>query len=142
MKNYILSVAVIGLAANMWAAPSPKINFDANPLPAPIKKETSLAPVVKKVAPSVVSVYSSKMVKVDERFGPLMEDPFFERFFGPQSRQQQPRRERGLGSGVIVSADGYILTNNHVVEGADEVEVGLANTQERIIAKVVGTDPA
>ncbi|MDE6402947.1 MAG: trypsin-like peptidase domain-containing protein, partial [Muribaculaceae bacterium] len=75
-----------------------------------------------------------------------MSDPLFEFFFGPQARRQQPReepreRQTGLGSGVILSADGYIATNNHVVDGAQRLEVTL-NDNRTFDATVVGTDPS
>jgi serine protease Do len=104
--------------------------------------ETGFAPVVKKVLPSVVNVSSTKVEKISGREGSsLEEDQFFRQFFGERGRQAPPRSQRshGLGSGVIVSRDGYILTNNHVVEGADEVKVALGDRRE-FTAKVVGTD--
>ncbi len=110
----------------------------------------SYAPIVKKVAPSVVYVFSSKTVKnPNPQMLPFFNDPFFRRFFGDQDgedggrRQQQPRthKERSLGSGVIVSKDGYILTNNHVVDGADEIKVSLAQSKTEYLAKVIGRDP-
>jgi len=85
-----------------------------------------------KASPAVVSISTSKAAIRD----PRSSDPWFRFFFGDQD--QEPRA--GLGSGVIVSADGYILTNNHVVEGADEIEVML-NDSRKAIAKVIGTDP-
>jgi len=105
----------------------------------------SFAPVVKKVAPSVVKIVSTvkgKEVRTQEIF-PGMDDPFFRRFFGDNNGRNRVYRtppQRGLGSGVIVSKDGYILTNNHVVDGADEVKVGLQDGRE-LTAKVVGRDP-
>ena len=85
-----------------------------------------------KAAPAVVSINTSKNAKRD----PRSNDPWFKFFFGEQNSQPQT----GLGSGVIVSSNGYILTNNHVVEGADEIEVVL-NDSRQAIAKVIGTDP-
>ncbi len=97
----------------------------------------TFAPVVKRVLPAVVSVSSSKVVKTGMD-GEGM-DPIFRQFFGRGNMPQQPRRAEGLGSGVIVSPEGYILTNNHVVDGATEVKVALADRRE-FKARVVGTD--
>src|SRR2546425_736164 len=74
---------------------------------------------------------------------PLFDDPFFRQFFGPSGHENVPRerREQALGSGVIISEDGYILTNNHVVDGADEIKVVLADDKKEFDAKVIGTDP-
>lgn len=106
---------------------------------------TSFAPVVKKVAPSVVQVYVSAKAKMADQPDLPFNDPFFRRFFGDQfeggqRRGQQMPRQRGQGSGVIVTKEGYILTNNHVVDGADEVKVVLSDRRE-FNAKVVGKDP-
>ncbi len=118
----------------------------ANPNEAPSR--TGFAPVVKKVLPAVVNISSSKMTKVStEFFGQLPDDPMFRQFFGNGSnhgftipRQAPEQREEGLGSGIIMSPDGYILTNNHVVDGASDVRVTLADKRE-FKAKIVGTDP-
>jgi serine protease Do len=106
------------------------------------------APVVKRVLPAVVSVSSTKVSKIPtEYFGQMPDDPLFQQFFGNQSnrqpgnRRQAPEgREQGIGSGVIMSPDGYIVTNNHVVDGATDVRVTLSDKRE-LKAKVVGTDP-
>jgi serine protease Do len=105
---------------------------------------TTFAPIVKRAMPAVVNISSSKVVKNEGQEGGqgLFNDPFFRQFFGGRiPQQQQPRSERAtsLGSGVVVSADGYILTNNHVVDGATDVKVSFANKEE-YPAKVVGTD--
>jgi serine protease DegQ len=85
--------------------------------------------------PAVVNILTSKALRQDH---PLLRDPFFRKFFG--DRPSRDERQSSLGSGVIVSPDGYILTNNHVVASADEIEVVLADGR-KAPAKVVGTDP-
>jgi serine protease Do len=108
---------------------------------------TTFAPVVKRAMPAVVNISSSKVVKNQggEEGGELFNNPLFRQFFGGRMPQQQerPRSERAtsLGSGVVVSADGYIITNNHVVEDATDVKVSFADKEE-YPAKVVGTDKA
>ncbi len=103
----------------------------------------SYAPIVKKVAPSVVNIYSTRKVKVQPFNAPFMDDPMLRRFFGDRFGQGGPstRNVQGLGSGVIVSEEGYILTNNHVIEGADEIEVVLSDGRTKHPAKVIGRDP-
>ena len=105
---------------------------------------TSFAPIVKQAQPAVVSIAATKVVKAnngDEGLSPLFDDPRFREFFG-QRGQGKPReqREQGLGSGVIVASDGYILTNNHVIEGASDIRVLTADKSE-LKARVVGADP-
>jgi serine protease Do len=107
----------------------------------------TFAPVLKRAMPAVVNISSSKVVKnrANSDTPGMFDDPFFRQFFGgrmPQGRQQQPRERRAqsLGSGVIVSPDGYILTNNHVVEGASEIKVSFSDKRE-FPAKLIGTDP-
>lgn len=92
----------------------------------------SLSAAAKKASPAVVSINTSKAA----RRSPRSDDPWFRFFFGDQGDQPQI----GLGSGVIVSTDGYILTNNHVVEGADEIDVTLIDSRHAR-GKVIGTDP-
>ena len=87
-----------------------------------------------RAAPAVVSIVASKL----SPRRPHAEDPWFRFFFGERNAQEQP--QRGLGSGVIVSPEGYLITNNHVVDGADDIEVLLADGRQAQ-AKLVGTDP-
>jgi len=120
-----------------------KLTIEDTPINRDLKVATSVAPVVKKVAPSVVNIYSTVIIR--DRPNPLLSDPFFRRFFGGDSADESvPRthREQSLGSGVIVSSDGYILTANHVVEHADKVKVALASGEKEFDAKIIGTDPA
>ncbi|HQT25048.1 MAG TPA: Do family serine endopeptidase [Burkholderiales bacterium] len=99
-------------------------------------KMTGFSSAAGKAMPSVVNIFTSHEVKVPRN--PLMDDPFFRRFFGEP--RTQTRRSISLGSGVIVSPEGYILTNHHVIEAADEIEVALADGRKSL-AKVVGSDP-
>lgn len=99
---------------------------------APAAAGGSFRAAARKAAPAVVSINTSKAVRT-----PRSNDPWFQFFFGDQGAQQA---QTGLGSGVIISTDGYILTNNHVVEGADEIEVTLTDNR-RARARVIGTDP-
>src|SRR5215470_513790 len=102
---------------------------------------TTFAPVVEKVAPSVVTVFTTQTVSRGMSTFPFSDDTL-RQFFGGQSPQRQGKQTlQGLGSGVIVSPDGYILTANHVVSGADEIMVGLGTELRKYKAKKVGTDP-
>ena len=105
--------------------------LQAPPVPAGEVASGSVAPAARKASPAVVSINTSKAVR-----NPRANDPWFRFFFGDQGTQEQA----GLGSGVIISPDGYILTNNHVVEGADDIEVTLTDSRQAK-AKIIGTDP-
>jgi len=110
----------------------------SNPSTMPV---ASYADVVSTAAPAVVTIHTEMRVRQPQQF-PFMNDPFFRQFFGDRGSQQpqtQPKRE-ALGSGVIVTQDGYILTNHHVIDGADQISVDL-NDGRSMQAKLVGTDP-
>jgi len=102
----------------------------------------SYADVVSRVAPAVITIHSQLRVRAPQQF-PFMDDPFFRQFFGDRGQLPQPPVEQhrnALGSGVIVSTDGYILTNHHVIDGAEQIKVDL-NDNRTLDAKVVGSDP-
>jgi serine protease DegQ len=99
-----------------------------------VVSQGSYRDAAKRAMPAVVNIFTTKGTK--EPRTPFMDDPLFKRFFG----DQQEDRQFSLGSGVVVSPEGYVLTNNHVIETADEIEVALADGR-KTVAKVVGTDP-
>ena len=131
----VAAVSFTGLEGEEGAGKQPVLKID----PSPVVEGTasgvvSYADVIEPVQKSVVSIYSTKIVK-QRVANPLRQ------FFGdavPDAERNS--KQEGLGSGVIVSADGYILTNNHVIEGADELKVSLTDDRE-FTAKVVGADP-
>ena len=111
---------------------------EAAPLPASSGPRTnSYSEAVRKAVPAVVNIYTSKKIKTQRN--PFFNDPAFRQFFGDRF-DEQPQRSQGLGSGVIVSDQGYILTNQHVVDAADEIEVALSDGR-KLRARPVGSDP-
>ncbi len=136
----VLLVMALPVAARTNSLP--KLSIEETPLTREVKAATSYAPMIKKVAPSVVNIYST--VSVRDRGNPLLNDPVLRRYLGEgddDSARPRRHREQSLGSGVIVSSDGYILTANHVVEGAEKVRVALASGEKEFDAQIVGTDP-
>ncbi len=137
----ILAATVMSIVAlPLWAQPSvesqkPRLLVDPSPVAeASPGLVVSYAEAIEPVQKAVVSVYSTKIVR--ER---LQMNPFFREFFGDQAPERESE-QRGMGSGVIVTADGYIITNNHVIDGADELKVLLPDERE-YKATVVGADP-
>jgi Do/DeqQ family serine protease len=124
-----------------WLAtrePSVPLVVSQAPVAGPaVAKAGSYSEAVRKAAPAVVNIFTARTVRGPRH--PFGDDPAFRRFFGDML--DEPRRASSLGSGVIVSAKGYLLTNNHVVEGMDEIEVLLADGQTRLKATIVGSDP-
>jgi len=98
----------------------------------------SYSAAVDKAAPAVVNIYTTKIIQ--EQKHPLFNDPFFRQFFGKRDEPKRQRMQSSLGSGVIISSDGYLLTNNHVITNSDEIIVALKDGRESY-ARVIGTDP-
>ncbi|MCY1705916.1 DegQ family serine endoprotease [Pannonibacter sp. SL95] len=147
LKHLARLAAACGTLALLATVPVPTAQVQERVVPASEAQITlSFAPIVKTVAPAVVNVYASRMVQ--QPVSPFLDDPFFRRFFGdqvPGANRPRQRMESSLGSGVIISADGVIITNNHVIKDADEVRVALADRREfdaDIILKDERTDLA
>lgn len=122
------------------------LKIDRNPPPVDLTEfKNGYASVIDPALPAVVNISSSKVVKQNNVPGVFFNDPFFRQFFGDQFDQRnsapQTEREYSLGSGVIVNPNGYILTNDHVVDGASDIEVSTRGKQ-KFRATVVGTDKA
>lgn len=107
--------------------------------PPEVSFEKGFTPVVKRILPAVVNIASSKIVRIAPQAGPFS-DPFLNELFGERFRVPREQRQHSLGSGVIVSNAGYVMTNNHVIEGATEIKISLLDKRE-FDAHIVGTDP-
>src|SRR5215469_6640188 len=143
--------ALLALGLRNWSSGGPV--YGALSLPVTMARDNAPVPlgsfangfasVLKPALPAVVNIHTSKIVKPrSNEVMPFFNDPFFRQFFGDQfgNIKPQPQRETSLGAGVIVTSDGTILTNNHVVDGASDIKVDLADKRD-FTAKLVGTDP-
>jgi len=128
---------------DVFGAPKLAVNVARDPAPVPLGNFTNgFASVLKPALPAVVNIHSSKVVKTKpQQMMPFFNDPMFRQFFGPQFGPEQPQseREQSLGSGVIITSDGTIVTNNHVIDGATDIKVDLADKRE-FKARLIGTD--
>ena len=120
-----------------WNARGNVVTVKEPPSDAPVRMTASFSDAARKAMPAVVNVFTSQEVKRPRH--PFMDDPLFRYFFGEQA-ESGPQRREGLGSGVIVSEQGYILTNHHVIESVDQIEIALADSR-KVPARVVGADP-
>lgn len=119
-------------------APQPVVSNAQQVAPVIVPAVSSYSAAVKQAMPAVVNIYTAKEMRSQR--SPIFNDPFFQRFFGERFGDEPAQKTSSLGSGVIVSDKGYIVTNNHVVESADEIEVALADGRTAS-AKIIGTDP-
>ena len=156
LRKKLLSVAAVCTLAGILIGLGISLNFDfqtkgfaddtaisEESIDLLSKTNKAMAEVVAAVKPSIVNISSTKTVKGGGISSPFSNDPFFKRFFGDDPRFAERSREfkqSGLGSGVIVNQDGYILTNNHVIRGADEIKVTFSDKKE-FKGRVIGTDP-
>ena len=144
--NIFLSLVLLVVSFGAGNAQNRLLNTNPATTPAPpavsapVALQTSYADLVTRVSPAVVTIRSTERARAAQQF-PFMDDPAFREFFGDRLPQQQQQRPvQGVGSGVIVNANGYILTNHHVVDGALEIRVELTDNRT-YTAKLVGSDP-
>lgn len=143
--NILLSLALVIVSFSACTAQSRVANLKSADQPAVATSgipnvQTSYADLVSRVSPAVVTIRSTERVRTAQQF-PFTDDPTFRQFFGDRMPQEQtPQRVQGVGSGVIVNSDGYILTNHHVVDGALEIKVEMTDNRT-FTAKLVGSDP-
>jgi Do/DeqQ family serine protease len=147
IPSFLLSILTVSI---LWAG-QPSFAVDRQMPASAMQMKLSFAPLVKKVAPAVVNIYSHKVVKNRQGLGyssrkkpsgsRLFDDPFFQRFFGRRFGFDEPeqRVQNSLGSGVIIEPNGYIVTNHHVIAGADQIKVVLADRRE-FAATLIGSD--
>ena len=150
LKRTVLAATALILPVTAWGVAGQRLDsaLAATPAAAVTRVvgpgQDTYAPVVDAVAPAVVTIHAEQRVQATQFSSPFADDPSFREFFGdrfPRSAAPQERRRQGLGSGVIVGHDGYILTNNHVIDGADRLVVDLTD-RRTFTAKVVGSDAA
>ncbi|MFM9383060.1 Do family serine endopeptidase AlgW [Pseudomonas sp. UV AK001] len=138
LAGVLIALLIIQRYPQWVGLPSLDVNLQQAPQTTSVQQgPVSYADAVVIAAPSVVNLYTTKVINKPAH--PLFEDPQFRRFFGDNSPKQK-RMESSLGSGVIMSPEGYILTNNHVTTGADQIVVALKDGRETL-ARVIGSDP-
>src|SRR4051794_29823925 len=141
LRHFPTLATVTICAAIVSAGMGPAVAQDRRVPVSPTELKLSYAPIVQRVQPAVVNVYAAKVI---QNRNPLLDDPLFRRFFGVPG-QQPEQMQRSLGSGVMVDPSGLVVTNNHVIEGADQVKVSLSDKREfeaEIVLKDSRTDLA
>jgi serine protease Do len=139
----VMRAGILPLPGGTDTGHSVPLKFDRNPAPVSLGNfQNGYSSVIDPALPAVVNIESTKVVKQQNNFPGFFSQPFFQQFFGQQMQPQQPQseREESLGSGVIVNPNGYIITNNHVIAGAQNIQVFTSERQE-YTAKLIGTDP-
>ncbi len=140
LRSLVVAITLLGVVA-LAGTPDRAAAQDRRVPASPADIRLSYAPIVQRVQPAVVNVYAAKVV---QNRNPLLDDPIFRRFFGVPG-QQPEQMQRSLGSGVMVDSSGLVVTNNHVIEGADQVKVSLSDKREfeaEIVLKDSRTDLA
>jgi Do/DeqQ family serine protease len=145
VRTLLLSLMMVGCLVACKSQGKARFDAQTTAQPAIINSasvagyQSSYADVVSHVAPAVVTIRSTERVRPAQQF-PFADDPFFRQFFGDKAPQQQPQqRVQGVGSGVVVNADGHILTNFHVIDGAVDIKVEMTDNRT-YTAKVIGSD--
>ncbi len=141
VASFLLAMSMLGPGIAFAAAEPKDKTISPDSVQLLSRLSAALAEVANVAKPSVVNISTTSTVSAEEGpYGDLFNDPFFRRFFGDQDNPKRKFKSASLGSGVIVSESGYILTNNHVIKGAEEIKVLLSDKRE-FKGKVVGTDP-
>ena len=137
--SFFATISLLAATIDIAQMPKDPPRVDANPNNVILSYNNS----IKDAKKSVVNLSTTKKTKQNDQLNEMMQNPFFKEFFGnkiPELKQQE-RKSHSLGSGVLISKNGYIVTNNHVVEGADEIVVTLPNDEKEYKAKIIGQDP-